>query len=147
MSCQICGRRKALKSGGVVRFHNVDLAPCPGAGFPPIEQDDTRLEQYALAVERAEREIQGELLELYDRRANFIPPELIDRLRCAGLLARRIRGRLERHRNWPARFRRQMELYGYGSPPPQYLLDREAQLSADKFGIGEETPCNDPATR
>lgn len=129
MRCQICGRRQGLRGDGTIRFHHVRGVPCAGAGFRPIEQDDTYLA--ALASKAAEdwREVRAQIAELVAQRVNWIDPRL--ERRRDELLDRhlRLQRRLERHRNWPARFRRQMERYGYGSPPPAYLLEREAQLS------------------
>lgn len=38
---------------------------------------------------------------------------------------KRLKRRLQRHRSWPERFRREMERDGYGQPPPEYLWSRK----------------------
>lgn len=126
--CQICGRRQGLRTNGTIRFHHVRGLVCAGAGFPPIEQEDARLEACRDEIRRRFGVAQFGLKVLRDARANFIPPELLaERDRLEHELERLDR-RLRRHRNWPARFRRQMERHGWGQPPPRYLLEREAQL-------------------
>lgn len=127
--CQICGRRQGLRANGTIRFHHVASRVCAGAGFAPIELDDDRLER-CVAVLTEELSVAVRALRiLRESRANFIPPELTERrARIEGELVR-LERRLKRHRNWPARFRRQMERDGWGDRPPAYLLEREAQLS------------------
>jgi hypothetical protein len=76
-------------------MHHYRNAPCEGAGFPPIEQDDARLAELVEAsVETAAEH-------------------------------KRLKRRLQRHRSWPERFRREMERDGYGQPPPEYLWSRK----------------------
>jgi hypothetical protein len=123
-SCQVCGRRQGLRADGTIRFHNVRAVPCPGIGFVPIEQDDGRLRSYAREVETAASAANRELCDLYDRRANYIPPELYDRLGRLTSESLRLRRRIARLESWPARFERDMERQGWGSPPPAYLRER-----------------------
>jgi hypothetical protein len=127
--CQICSRRRGLNKAGGMLAHYVRGLPCPGTGFPPVEQSDQRLETF-LAEIRAEAEAAGaEISAAIAARANRIEPELIERSLVTDRLLRRLERRLARHRGWPARFRREMERSGYGSPPPAYLLAR-AEASA-----------------
>lgn len=125
-SCQICGQRRNTGKGDLILHHHVRGAVCPGTGFPPIEQDDARLVQVLADAVALDRACARELAALFDRRANYIDPALIDRASRAVSLALQLERRLARHRAWPDRFRRQMETKGWGSPPPQYLIDRAA---------------------
>lgn len=128
--CQICGRRKALRKDGAVVHHCVGGPRCPGSGHPPIEHDDARLLRYAEEIEVAFRRACEAVRLLEEQRANFIDSALIIR---RGLLAGqtlRIGRRLQRHRDWPERYRRsiarQMDKHGYAwaEPPPAYLVER-----------------------
>ena len=122
--CQICGRRRGTGKGGTILHHHVQGVPCPGAGFPPIEQDDARLESVVAEAAELNRTLALELARLYEARANWIDPALVRRSLDASTTFNRLRRRLDRHRNWPARFARQMETQGWGDPPPDYLLNR-----------------------
>lgn len=124
--CQVCARRIGLTRFGAIRHHHVRSEVCPGAGFPPIEQEDSRLETVLREIEAREAELTGQLRALYDARANYIDPALTRAISEALSAARRLERRLSRHRAWPERFRRQMERQGWGDPPPQYLVDRQA---------------------
>jgi hypothetical protein len=127
--CQICGRRRNLRRDGTIAHHHVRGQPCLGVGFLPIEQDDARLEAVAREAEARDRALTRELAALYERRANYIDPALIDACGRAVALSLRLERRLARHRAWPARFARQMERQGWGDPPPDYLRQRmEATL-------------------
>lgn len=119
--CQICGRRRGLNKAGLILFHNVKGRPCPGAGFLPIEESDARLAELAVEIANAERAAGRELAALYERRANWIDPALVARRYDLGRQADQLARRLKRHRSWPARFAREMERQGWGSPPPAYL--------------------------
>lgn len=123
-SCQICGRRRGLNKKGGVLHHHVHGRPCPGIGFPPIEQDDARLVEVLAIAQAADKQYSIELAGLFERRANYIDPALIDRASYAVSLSLRLERRLARHRAWPQRFARQMEKQGWGSPPPDYLAAR-----------------------
>jgi hypothetical protein len=123
--CQICGRRKHLRKDQGIAHHHVGGVPCAGIGHPPIEVDDAALVAAVSAAEASDRALTRQLVELYDRRANFIDPQLISAMIEASGRLNRLRRRLDRHRAWPARFAREMERDGWGSPPPQYLIDRE----------------------
>lgn len=125
--CQICGRRKGLRKDRMILHHYVGGEPCPGLGYPPIEESDARLEQYTVAVAIVASDLLGDLAALFDARANYIDPALIKRYGAASALATKIERRLERHRAWPERYRRQMERQGWGSPPPDYLIKRERE--------------------
>lgn len=122
--CQVCGRRQGLKADGTIRFHNVRTAPCPGVGYVPIEQDDARLREYAAEVEKASSDANSELAALFERRANYIDPDLLRRAGDAVSESLRLNRRIARLDAWPARFERDMERLGYGSPPPDYLRER-----------------------
>lgn len=122
--CQLCGRRKSLTKSGGVGFHHVAGSPCPGAGFPPIEQTDADLERMAAEAEADLAAVRAELAALYDRRANWIDPALLHRRDALWAFSGRLRRRLDRHRAWPDRFARQMARQGWGDPPPDYLLRR-----------------------
>lgn len=119
--CQICGRRRGLNKARLVLFHHVKGRPCLGAGFPPIEESDARLAELAEETRLAARAAGRELAALYARRANWIDPALVARRYELADSADRLARRLKRHRSWPARFARQMERQGWGSPPPAYL--------------------------
>jgi len=123
--CQVCGRRIGLTQAGAIRHHHVRAVTCPGVGFPPIEQDDARLEALARETRAREVELTGQLRALYDARANFIDPALTRAICEALSAARRLEQRLARHRAWPERFNRQMERQGWGDPPPEYLRARQ----------------------
>lgn len=123
--CQVCGRRRAERSAGGLVKHYVRGVPCPGVGFPPLERDDHRLEGYLAELDVAIAEARRQLRELEDRRANYIPPALVERRNELSRTRDRIAGRLSRHRGWPGRYRRSLERYGYALPPPAYLLERE----------------------
>lgn len=119
--CQICGRRKGVTQAGGVVFHHVAGSPCPGAGCPPIEETDADTERILRQAEADLREIRADLAALEARRANWIDPGLLHRRDMLSAFCGKLRGRLDRHRAWPARFARQMERQGYGDPPPAYL--------------------------
>ena len=123
-SCQICGRRRNTGKGGLILHHHVRGTPCPGAGFPPIEQDDARLVEVLRWADATDAACSRELAALYDRRANYIDPALLERAGRAITMKLRLQRRLDRHRAWPQRFARQMERQGWGNPPPAYLVDR-----------------------
>lgn len=123
-SCQICGRRRGTNKAGMILHHHVRSRVCPGTGFPPIEQDDARLSQLLEEARAIDRACTEELRALFDRRANYIDPALIDRCGAAVSLSLRLERRLARHLEWPRRFARQMERQGWGSPPPAYLIAR-----------------------
>ncbi|WP_125953099.1 hypothetical protein [Novosphingobium sp. MD-1] len=131
--CQICGRRKHLRKDGTVVHHCVGGPRCPGSGHPPIEHDDARLISYAAEIERAYRKAYAAVRVLEERRANFIDPALIIRRGLFAGQALRIGRRLQRHRDWPERYRRsiarQMDRHGYAwaEPPPDYLVERIEQ--------------------
>lgn len=122
--CQICGRRKHLRKDQGVAHHHVDGVPCLGIGHPPIEQADDRLVECVALAEATDRRLTAQLAGLYERRANFIDPALITAMIASSKRARRLAARLKRHRDWPARFAREMERDGWGSPPPEYLTQR-----------------------
>lgn len=127
--CQICGRRRGQrKDGGLVR-HYVRGLPCEGEGFSPIEIDDSRLADLVSAKREAWRAIVLSLKALRDRRANWIDPQLEIQARRLWSEASKLERRLNRHRSWPARFAREMERQGWGSPPPAYLIARAAEAS------------------
>lgn len=82
-------------------------------------------------AEAADRECLRELASLYERRANYIDPALVERAGRAVSMKLCLERRLQRHRTWPQRFARQMERQGWGNPPPAYLLERmEGQADA-----------------
>lgn len=122
--CQVCGRRLGIAKAGGIAFHNVAGVPCAGVGFAPIEEDDARLRSYAAELAAEDRALSKRLLALYDARANYIPPELTRRLYEVSRAASRLNRRIARLDGWPARFDREMERQGWGSPPPAYLLAR-----------------------
>lgn len=122
--CQACGRRIGLTKDGGARFHNWRGSPCLGAGHPPIEQDDARLAELAALAELADRAATRALMAMIEARVNRIEPEVTVRSLDASREAGRLKRRLDRHRKWPARFAREMETQGWGSPPPGYLLRR-----------------------
>jgi hypothetical protein len=127
--CQVCGRRRGTNKLGLILHHHVRDQLCPGVGFVPIEQDDARLEAVAREAQARDRALTRELAALYERRANYIDPALLDACGRAVALSARLDRRLARHRAWPARFARQMERDGWGDPPPDYLRQRyEATL-------------------
>ena len=125
MHCQCCGRARGVKADGTVPMHHYRNAPCEGTGFPPIEQDDARLaelvDQWA---ERAESARSTVAVGLYAG-ANRIEPELVEASVATAAEHKRLARRLQRHRSWPERFRREMERDGYGQPPPEYLWSRK----------------------
>jgi hypothetical protein len=128
--CQVCGRRQGLKKTGGVRFHHVAGVPCEGAGFPPLEVDDGRLAQLAAEAWASYRKACDEVRALEERRANWIDPRLTARLYADLAKWSRLTRRLDRHRAWPDRFRRQMDRQGYGLPPPAYLVERENTINS-----------------
>ena len=105
-------------------YHHVRGDLCPGSGFPPLEREDARLEALSIDSAALARKLGAELIALYDARANFIPPALVQRYGDATALASRLRRRLDRHRAWPKRFANQIARQGWGDPPPAYLLER-----------------------
>ena len=60
---------------------------------------------------------------LRDRRTNWIDPALVAQDAALWLKADKLDRRLKRHRSWPARFEKEMATRGYGTPPPDYLID------------------------
>lgn len=124
--CQICLRRLRLKISGEVAKHHVAGDPCPGAGFAPIELDDERLAQMAEIEQRRADALAFDIRNQIERRANRIEPELMRRFAEASCRARKLSARLCRLASWPERFKRQMETYGYGEPPPAYIAARHA---------------------
>ncbi len=128
--CQICGRRKHLRKNGTLVYHHVGGPRCPGSGHPPIEVDDAWLVEYAAQLDAAYRQARDAIKALEDRRVNYIDPALIVR---RGILAGdslKIRRRLIRHHEWPARYirtyDRHMMTQGYvwAGKPPAYLISR-----------------------
>lgn len=124
--CQVCGRKTALRAGMLVRMHHVAGEVCLGSAYPPIEVDDARLVELARELDTRASTLRHEIAKLYNRRANYIPSELVDRGAVAASLAARLERRLRRHQSWPDRFAKQMAQRGYGDPPPNYLLERSA---------------------
>lgn len=122
--CQVCGRRLGLSKAGAIPHHNVKGKPCPGKGHPPIEQDDAALAAAVPEARAAADALWREYRGLIDRRANYIPPHLLPDYLAASAWAGRLERRLKRHREWPARFEREMARDGMGMPPPDYLLRR-----------------------
>ena len=133
--CQICARRKSLRKNGMVTRHYVGGAPCPGSGFPPIEQDDARLMRCAADAESDFQRAYDAVGRLEDARTNWIDPALFIRRAALASHAVKLERRLKRHLDWPARYRRsiarQMERQGYAwaEPPPLYLVKRETVSS------------------
>jgi hypothetical protein len=122
--CQICGRLKPLKVSGVMVHHHVKGVPCTGKNHPPLEADDAHLEAEAkrlYAVSDAKRALVRDMLA---RRVNFIDPAHEAIASAAWDQAYKLERRLKRHRDWPARYHRQMERYGMAMPAPSYLLER-----------------------
>lgn len=124
--CQICGRRKGLRQDGTIVHHYVAGVPCMGIGHPPIESDDAHLAACRDKAADEWRAARDHIAELLARRVNWIDPRLERRREELFDLYLRLQRRLDRHRAWPARFRRQMERDGYGMAPPAYLLERES---------------------
>lgn len=122
--CQLCGRRKATRADGTIAAHYAGGVPCRGVGALPLDRDDRRLEEIIRELELELASIVAELRDLRDRRANWIDPTLPRRRTFLEDEAFRLRRRLKRHRDWPARYSRQMERFGYADVPPAYLLDR-----------------------
>ena len=123
--CQICGRRRGLNKAGTLLAHYVGGEPCLGAGFPPIEEDDARLAAVIEGLRDKAARRRAFVRDLLARRVNYIDPAIEDAARKAEDRADQLDRRLRRHRSWPARFAREMERQGWGSPPPAYLLSRE----------------------
>jgi hypothetical protein len=122
--CQICGRRTYLKKDGTVAHHHVVGAVCPGTGYPPIEHDDARLIGLASEIQARSDMIHATLRTLDQRRANWIDPALVARAHTLDAQLLKLTRRLTRHLNWPARYKRSMEKYGWAMPPPPYLVRR-----------------------
>jgi hypothetical protein len=122
--CQICGRRKHLKKGGVIAHHHVKGVPCTGTGQLPIDQDDAFLASEARRLRDEQRRHSATIRALIERRANYIDPAIEKARDAAWAAADRLERRLKRHRDWPERFKREMEKYGWGMPPPDYLVCR-----------------------
>lgn len=122
--CQLCGRRIRERVDGRLVVHHARGDLCPGSGHPPIERDDARLAEVVEAREREAERLGRRLADLRDRRANYVAPGLIEAERRAVRDALRLRRRLDRHRRWPDRFRREMDRQGWGDPPPRYLVER-----------------------
>lgn len=135
--CQICGRSRGLTRAGALPAHYVQGAPCPGAGAAPIERDDALLQAEARrARDEASRQLRA-IVDLFDRRVNRIEPHILQTYSTARARADRLERRLARHIAWPRRFRREMERLGYGSPPPAYLLERQAHHSHQSANFRE----------
>lgn len=122
--CQICGRLKGVRVTGGLVHHHVRGVPCPGKGAVPIEEDDRFLESEARRHRAAERSIRATVRDLLARRVNYIDPALQRAADQASDQAYKLERRLARHRNWPARYERQMARDGMAMRPPEYLLER-----------------------
>lgn len=120
--CQICGRKKPTRKDGTIGHHFTKGERCRGAGAVPLELGDDRLEAVILEARDRQERAMLELRALRDRRANWIDPAIE---RAAYAFPIKLERRLRRHRDWPARARRQMERYGYAEQPPAYLIERE----------------------
>lgn len=120
--CQICGHRKPLNRVGMIRHHHVNSAPCRGAGHLPIEQSDAALAEALADHEAIYTNASASIAALTAARANYIDPMLYTQMRSSLTEKLRLRRRLDRHRKWPERFARQMEMQGWGDPPPEYLV-------------------------
>lgn len=122
--CQICARRKPLRSNGTIVAHYVTGLPCPGAGYPPIEVTDTRLGELIVTAETEVARLARVIRDLEDRRANWIDPAIALHIGELRNQAEKLRRRQKRLDAWPRRFARDMERQGWGSPPPAYLAAR-----------------------
>lgn len=120
--CQICGRLKGRNKRATLLMHHVQGVPCAGSYHLPLEESDARLAELVKQAHDTWLTAFRQIRALEARRANWIDPALVRRSENSFSQWSRLRRRLDRHRNWPARFARQMETYGYGSPPPAYLL-------------------------
>jgi hypothetical protein len=124
--CQICGRLKPIRITGGIAYHHVQGVPCTGKGQLPLDQDDAFLVSEAKRLRDEQRQHSATIRTLIERRANFIDPAIEKARDAAWSAADKLERRLKRHRNWPARYEREMARDGMSMPPPAYLLARAA---------------------
>lgn len=122
--CQLCLRRLRLNKLGEIVSHYVGGEPCPGTGFAPLEMDDARLAEMIELERQRERSLSRKIAAQFAMRANRIEPELIAQQAKSMRRLQRLEARKKRLDQWPQRFARQMELHGYGDPPPAYIMAR-----------------------
>jgi hypothetical protein len=125
--CQICLRRVRVKVTGGMGHHHQNGEACLGSGFPPIEQDDGRLEEVAALEREKARGLASHIRRLIEARANRIERALMKSRNEAETRDDKLERRLRRLQKWPDRFARQMATHGYGDPPPQYIAERHAR--------------------
>lgn len=97
--CQICGRRKRLKKGGLITKHYRAGRVCPGSSARPYEDDCSAMER-AIAAYRATDEKLWPLFSRHicERRNTPFPAHLSGELAFALKEASRLEVRLRRWR-------------------------------------------------
>lgn len=125
--CQICGRLRPLKANGGMVHHHVKGVPCSGKNHPPLDVDDAHLAAEVARLYGVSRAKRAFVRDLLARRVNYIDPAIEAAASRAWDQAYKLERRLKRHRDWPARYHRQMERYGMAMRPPPYLLERQKE--------------------
>lgn len=104
--------------------HHVQGVPCRGKDHPPLEVDDAHLAAEVARLYAVSRTKRAFIRDLLAKRVNYIDPAISVAASEAWGQAYKLERRLKRHRDWPARYHRQMERYGYAMPAPAYLMAR-----------------------